>query len=344
MSELLELESVERSAISHDATVLKKRPRRLRRTEAIRNLIRETHLSPHDFVMPLFVVEGSGIEREISSMPGQFHYSVDRLPKIADRLLELGVEHVILFGIPDEKDAEGRVSLHDDGIIQRAVGHLRERYDELFITTDVCLCEYTNHGHCGVLHGHEVLNDETLEILGAQAVSHARAGADMVAPSGMMDGVVRALRNALDAAGLAETAIMSYSVKYASAYYGPFREAAQSAPAFGNRRAYQMDPANRREALREALLDVDEAADIVMVKPALAYLDIIRDVREAVSVPVACYNVSGEYSMIKAAAEAGLVDGDAVMMETLLGMKRAGADIILTYFAEDASRLLKESL
>lgn len=290
--------------------------------------------------MPLFVVEGHNVKSEISSMQGQYHYSVDRLSEITDSLLDVGVQNVILFGIPDEKDAEGRVSLDSDGIIQRAVRHLRDQYAELFITTDVCLCEYTNHGHCGVLDGHSVNNDETLLILQEQAVSHARAGADMVAPSGMMDGVVAALRIALDEAEFIETAIMSYSVKYASAYYGPFRDAAQSAPAFGDRRGYQMDPANRREALREVLNDVHEGADIVMVKPALAYLDIIRDVRESVNLPVACYNVSGEYAMIKSAAQAGLIDGSAVMLESLTAMKRAGSDIILTYFAEDASRLL----
>jgi len=319
---------------------LARRPRRLRRTSVIRDLVRETHLSPKDFIMPLFVVEGYDVKNEIASMQGQYHYSVDRLTEVVDSLLDVGVQHVILFGIPDEKDAEGRVSLDSDGIIQRAVGHLRERYPELFITTDVCLCEYTNHGHCGVLDGSSVKNDETLLILQEQAISHARAGADMVAPSGMMDGVVAALRFALDDAELSETAIMSYSVKYASAYYGPFRDAAQSAPAFGDRRGYQMDPANRREALREVLEDVHEGADIVMVKPALAYLDIIRDVRDSVNLPVACYNVSGEYAMIKSAANAGLIDGDAVMLESLTAMKRAGADIILTYFAEDASRLL----
>ncbi len=319
---------------------LTRRPRRLRRTSVIRDLVRETHLSPKDFIMPLFVVEGHNVKSEISSMQGQYHYSVDRLSEITDSLLDVGVQNVILFGIPDEKDAEGRVSLDSDGIIQRAVRHLRDQYAELFITTDVCLCEYTNHGHCGVLDGHSVNNDETLLILQEQAVSHARAGADMVAPSGMMDGVVAALRIALDEAEFIETAIMSYSVKYASAYYGPFRDAAQSAPAFGDRRGYQMDPANRREALREVLNDVHEGADIVMVKPALAYLDIIRDVRESVNLPVACYNVSGEYAMIKSAAQAGLIDGSAVMLESLTAMKRAGSDIILTYFAEDASRLL----
>lgn len=319
---------------------LRHRPRRLRRTSTIRDLVRETHLSPKDFIMPLFVVEGHNVKNEIGSMLGQYHFSVDRLNEVTDSLLDVGVQHVILFGIPDEKDSEGRVSLDSDGIIQRAARHLREQYAELFITTDVCLCEYTNHGHCGLLDGHSVNNDETLLILQEQAVSHARAGADMVAPSGMMDGVVAALRVALDEAELVETAIMSYSAKYASAYYGPFRDAAQSAPAFGDRRGYQMDPANRREALREVLDDVHEGADIVMVKPALAYLDIIREVRDSVNLPVACYSVSGEYTMIKLAAQAGLIDGDAIMLESLTAMKRAGADIIITYFAEDASRLL----
>ncbi|HUF10055.1 MAG TPA: porphobilinogen synthase [Rhodothermales bacterium] len=321
----------------------KTRPRRLRHTPAVRALVRETHLRPNDMIMPLFVVEGVDVTREIASMPGQFHHSVDRLDSIVDRLLEVGVGNVILFGIPESKDPEGRVSLDDDGIIQRAVRHLRGRYRELHITTDVCLCEYTDHGHCGVLRDGTVDNDPTLEILARQAVSHALAGADMVAPSGMMDGMVAAIRGALDSAGYSGTPIMSYSAKYASAYYGPFREAAQSTPQTGDRRGYQMDPSNRREAFREVQLDIEEGADIVMVKPALAYLDIIRDVRERVDVPVACFNVSGEYAMIKAAARAGFIDEDAVMMESLIGMKRAGADIILTYFAERAARFLAHS-
>lgn len=319
------------------------RPRRLRRTNEIRSLVRETHLRPDDLIMPLFVVEGSNVEREISSMPEQYHYSVDRLNGIVDALLASGIRNVILFGIPNEKDPEGRVSLREDGVIQKAIRRLKEDYPELHVTTDVCLCEYTDHGHCGVLRNGAVDNDPTLDILQEQAVSHAEAGVDMVAPSGMIDGMVAAIRNGLDAAGYRGIPIMSYSAKYASAYYGPFREAAQSAPQMGDRRGYQMDAANRREALREVFLDIEEGADIVMVKPALAYLDVIREVSDSVEVPVACYNVSGEYAMIKAAARAGLVDGRAVMMETLLGMKRAGANIIITYFAEEAARLIKDT-
>lgn len=316
------------------------RPRRLRRTHEIRALVRETHLHPDQLIMPVFVVEGSNVKEEISSMPGQYHYSVDRLDDIVDALLEVGVRSVILFGIPAEKDPEGRVSLRDDGVIQQSIRHLKDGYPELHVITDVCLCEYTDHGHCGILRNGTVDNDPTLSILQEQAVSHAAAGADMVAPSGMMDGMVAAIRTALDAAGYGGVSIMSYSAKYASAYYGPFREAAQSAPQTGDRRGYQMDSANRREALREVFLDIDEGADVVMVKPALAYLDVIREVRDSVAVPVACYNVSGEYAMMMAAAQAGLVDGTAIMMESLLAMRRAGADIILTYFAEEAARLL----
>lgn len=321
-------------------TELRHRPRRLRRTSTIRNLVRETRLHPSDFIMPVFVVEGSNVKREISSMPGQYHYSVDRLSDIVDRLLEVEVESVILFGIPETKDAEGRVSLHDDGIIQRSIRHLKDEYPELYVLTDVCLCEYTDHGHCGVLKDGTVDNDPTLGILQEQAVSHAEAGADMIAPSGMMDGMVAAIRGGLDEAGFEGVPIMSYSAKYASAFYGPFREAAQSAPQSGDRRGYQMDAANRREALKEVFLDIEEGADIVMVKPALAYMDIIREVRDSVDVPIACYNVSGEYAMVKAAALAGLIDEEAVMLESLLGMKRAGADLILTYFAEAAARII----
>ena len=322
-------------------TELRHRPRRLRHRPAIRNLVSETRLHASDFIKPLFVVEGSNVKREITSMPGQHHYSVDRLDDIIDRLLEVGVGAVILFGIPEEKDPEGRVSLHDDGIIQRSIRHLKDEYPDLYILTDVCLCEYTDHGHCGILKNGTVDNDPTLAILREQAVSHAEAGVDMIAPSGMMDGVVAAIRNALDEAGFEGTPIMSYSAKYASAFYGPFREAAQSAPQTGDRRGYQMDAANRREALKEVFLDIEEGADIVMVKPALAYLDVIREVRDSVDVPVACYNVSGEYAMVKAAARAGLIDEEAVMLESLLGMKRAGADLILTYFAEAAARLIE---
>ena len=317
------------------------RPRRLRSSKAIRSLVRETRLHADDFMMPLFVVPGKEVLTEIPSMPGMYHHSIDRIDETVDRLVEVGIRSVILFGIPEYKDAEGSDSLHDGGIIQLAVRHLRSRYPDLYVATDVCLCEYTDHGHCGVLRGESVDNDRTLPLLQKQAVSHARAGAHMVAPSGMMDGVVGSIRTALDEEGFSDVALMSYAVKYASAYYGPFRDAAQSTPKFGDRRAYQMDPPNRREALREALLDVEEGADIIMVKPALAYLDILREVADTVDVPVACFSVSGEYSMIKAAAAAGFVDGDRIMMETLTSMRRAGADIILTYFAEEAGGLLQ---
>jgi porphobilinogen synthase len=316
------------------------RPRRLRGSDALRALVRETGVTRDDLVMPVFVVPGSGVRREIASMPGIYHHSVDELDREAEALLEAGVRRVILFGIPPEKDAAGSDSFSDDGIIQRALRHLRARYPGLYLITDVCLCEYTDHGHCGLVADGDVDNDETLVLLQRQAVSHARAGAHMVAPSGMMDGVVKALRTALDAGGFAGLPIMSYSVKYASAFYGPFREAAGSAPQYGDRRTYQMDPANAREGLREAALDLAEGADILMVKPALAYLDVLRRLRERFDVPLAAFNVSGEYSMVKAAAARGWVDEEAVMMEVLTSIKRAGADIILTYFARDAGRML----
>ncbi len=316
-----------------------RRPRRLRAHAAIRGMVRESSLSPEQFIMPLFVEPGENIRRPIASMPGQYRYSVDRLPEAIDALLAAGVQSVILFGIPEHKDATGTDSLHEGGIVQRALRMLRNLYPELYLITDVCLCEYTDHGHCGVFRDGTVVNDETLPLLQQQAVSHAEAGAHMVAPSGMMDGAVAAIRAALEQRH-SSVALMSYAVKYASAYYGPFREAAESAPQEGNRKGYQMDPANSREALREALLDQEQGADIIMVKPALAYLDVIQSVRAAVDVPVACYNVSGEYSMIKAAGAAGLIDEDAVILESLLAMKRAGADIIITYFAEHAARLL----
>ncbi len=318
------------------------RPRRLRSGPSIRSMVRETRLHADDLIMPLFVEPGSNVKRPITLMPGQYRYSIDMLPAAVDALLEVGVRSVILFGIPERKDSTGSDSLHDDGIVQKALRTLRSSHPDLYLITDVCLCEYTDHGHCGVLRNGVVINDETLRLLQKQAVSHADSGADMVAPSGMMDGMTAALRSSLDTEGHTGVSIMSYSVKYASAYYGPFREAADSSPQQGNRRAYQMDPPNRREALREARLDVAEGADIIMVKPALAYLDIVRMVRDDVACPVACYNVSGEYSMIKAAAAAGMIDEQAVMMETLVSMKRAGADLILTYFAEDAARLLKQ--
>lgn len=317
------------------------RPRRLRRSENLRRLVRETRLSVDQFVYPLFAVEGRGIRNPVKSMPGVFQLSVDELVKEAASVQELGVPAVLLFGLPDHKDEGGSAAYAPDGIIQKAVMALKERLPELVVITDVCLCEYTSHGHCGLLQGERVDNDATLEVLAQVALSHARAGADLVAPSDMMDGRIGAVRAALDQNGYADTAVMAYAAKYCSAFYGPFRDAAESAPRFGDRRAYQMDPANALEALREVALDIQEGADIVMVKPALAYLDVIRLVRDQFDRPLAAYNVSGEYSMIKAAAANGWLDGDRVMLETLLAIRRAGADLIITYFAKDAARLLQ---
>jgi len=319
------------------------RPRRLRKTAALRRLVRETELDPADFVYPLFVQHGRGVEEAVPSMPGVFRYSVDTVVGEAAGALREGVGSVILFGIPDKKDARGSSAYDDQGVVPSAVRALKEKLPELVVMTDVCLCEYTDHGHCGVLAGEEVDNDPTLEVLAREALCHARAGADVIAPSDMMDGRVGAIRAALDGAGFASLPILSYAAKYASGYYGPFREAAESTPSFGDRRSYQMDPANAREALREVDLDIAEGADMVMVKPALAYLDVIRAVRERVTVPVVAYNVSGEYAMVKAAAERGWVDGDRVMMENLTAIKRAGADLILTYHAREAARLLGSS-
>jgi porphobilinogen synthase len=316
------------------------RPRRLRNSELLRSLVRETIITKDDFIYPLFVAAGKGIEKEISSMPGIFQRSIDRLGPEIDGLLKIGVRRVILFGIPEQKDEIGFDSFSDKGIIQQATRYLKSHYPELLVITDVCMCEYTDHGHCGIIHEGDVHNDTTLHYLQKQVVSHARAGVDMVAPSGMMDGMVSAIREALDEEGFEQIPIMSYSVKYASAFYGPFRDAAESAPRFGDRKRYQMDSANVLEGLREVELDIDEGADIVMVKPALSYLDIIAQVRAITNLPVACYNVSGEYSMVKAAAEKGWIDGEKVMMEMLLSMKRAGADIIITYFAKEAAGLL----
>ncbi|HJQ71479.1 MAG TPA: porphobilinogen synthase [Blastocatellia bacterium] len=309
------------------------RPRRLRRTEPLRAMMRETRLSPDDFVYPLFVCEGEGVRREIGSMPGCFNLSVDELVKEVDAARRSGVRSVILFGVPDAKDAEGRQAYAEDGITQRAIRALKRETKDVVVIADNCLCEYTDHGHCGVIEGGEVLNDPTLDLLARTAVSQAEAGADIIAPSNMMDGFVAAIRAALDSAGFEQIPIMSYAVKYASGFYGPFREAAQSAPQFGDRRGYQMDPANAREAMREAELDYQEGADILMVKPALPYLDIIRAVRERFDVPVAAYQVSGEYAMIKAAARMGWIDEERVSVESLTSIKRAGAEIILTYYA-----------
>jgi porphobilinogen synthase len=318
------------------------RPRRLRRTTAIRDMVRETTLSVKDLIAPLFVKHGQGEKEPISTMPGQYHFSVDAIVKEADELWALGIPAIILFGLPDKKDAEGSRSWADDGIVQQAVSAIKGRLPEMAVITDVCLCEYTDHGHCGVIRDNEVDNDATLELLARQAVSHARAGVDLVAPSDMMDGRVGAIRNALDAENYQGIGILSYAVKYASAFYGPFREAADSAPQFGDRSGYQMDPANAIEALKEAELDMEEGADIIMVKPAMPYLDIIRRVRELSLVPVAAYNVSGEYAMVKAAGMKGWIDEKRVMMEMLTSIKRAGADLILTYFAKEAAVILSQ--
>jgi porphobilinogen synthase len=317
------------------------RPRRLRRSEGLRRLVRETRLSVSDFVYPMFVVPGSGVAEEIGSMPGQFRYSVDRLIEAAKRVEDAGVPAVLLFGIPEKKDPAGSEAYAPAGAVQRATAALKEK-TKLLVITDVCLCEYTSHGHCGVVEGGRVLNDPTLEILARAAVSHARAGADVVAPSDMMDGRVGAIRSGLDEAGFEETAILSYAAKYASAFYGPFREAAESTPQFGDRQGYQMDPANAQEALREMALDVAEGADMLMVKPALAYLDVIRRAKETFHLPVAAYNVSGECSMIAAAARMGWIDGRRATLEVLTAIKRAGADIIITYAAVEAAGWLAE--
>ena len=314
------------------------RPRRLRRGERLRRLVRETRLTPDRLIYPLFVVPGRGVRREIGSLPGCFHLSVDESAREAREVAELGIGGVILFGLPEAKDPLGTQGYAEDGVVQQSVRAIRESCRDLLVVTDVCLCEYTSHGHCGVVEGEEVRNDPTLELLAKMALSHARAGAQVVAPSDMMDGRVGAIRAALDGQGFADTAILSYAAKYASAYYGPFREAADSAPQFGDRRSYQMDPANAREALREVRLDVEEGADMVMVKPALPYLDVIRAVRESVDLPVAAYNVSGEYAMLKAAAQKGWLDEKRAVLETLTCIARAGADVILTYHAKDFAR------
>lgn len=329
------------------------RPRRLRQTPALRGMLRETVLSPQDFIYPLFVQHGVNTQGEISSMPGQYQWSVDLLPKKAEEIARLGIPAVILFGIPDQKDPVGAENYAPDGIIQQAVRQIKDAVPELVVVSDVCLCEYTDHGHCGLLNTGEdfqshlpegyVLNDPTLAVLGKVAVSHAEAGADIIAPSGMMDGMVGAIRSVLDSSRFEHIPILSYAVKYASSFYGPFREAAQGAPKFGDRKSHQMDPANVREALREAALDVAEGADMLMVKPALPYLDVIRQVQVAFpGLPMAAYNVSGEYAMLKAAASHGWLDERSVVLETLTAIKRAGADLIITYHALDAARWLVE--
>jgi porphobilinogen synthase len=316
------------------------RPRRLRASETVRRMVRETTLSPDNFIYPLFVTHGKGVKKEISSMPGNYQQSIENLVKDCEETHSLGVPAVILFGIPEHKDELGTEAYSDEGIVQHAIKAIKNKLPDLMVITDVCLCEYTSHGHCGVIKNGHVQNDATLELLAKEALSHARAGADMVAPSDMMDGRVGAIRDILDSEGYENTPIMSYAAKYASGFYGPFREAAESTPQFGDRRSYQMDPSNSREALREVALDVEEGADIIMVKPALSYLDIISQVKQEFELPVAAYNVSGEFSMVKAAAKLGWIDGDRVMMEILTSIRRAGADMILTYHAKEAAKLL----
>ncbi|MDQ7786094.1 MAG: porphobilinogen synthase [Thermodesulfovibrionales bacterium] len=318
------------------------RPRRLRKNETIRRMVRETSLSPDNFIYPLFVTFGKGVRKEISSMPGCFQESVDRIKKHAKEVYSLGIPSILLFGIPEQKDEIGSGAYDPHGVVQHAIEAIKDSVPGLYVITDVCMCEYTSHGHCGLIRDGDVDNDSTLELLAKEAVSHAKAGADMVAPSDMMDGRVDAIRFVLDEEGFEELPIMSYAAKYASAFYGPFREAAESAPQFGDRRSYQMDPANRREALREVELDIEEGADIVMIKPALSYLDVISDVKDMFDVPVAAYNVSGEYSLIKAAGKLGWIDEQRAMMEVLTSIRRAGADLILTYFAKDAAKLLNK--
>jgi porphobilinogen synthase len=317
------------------------RPRRLRRTPALRRLVRETTLSPDNFIFPLFVCPGKGVRNEISSLPGQFHFSVDNLAREAEEIAKLGIPGVILFGLPEKKDEVGSEAWHPEGVVQKAVRAIKKAVPELTVAVDACFCEYTTHGHCGVVRDGQLDNDASLENLSRAALSYARAGADIVAPSGMLDGFVGFLREGLDEDNFDDVLILSYAAKYASAYYGPFRAAADSTPAFGDRHGYQMDPANVREAMREVALDVEEGADIIMVKPALAYLDIISEVRSEFDLPIAAYNVSGEYAMLKAAAEKGWIDHDRTMLETLLSIRRAGADMILTYHAKEAARLLR---
>jgi porphobilinogen synthase len=317
------------------------RPRRLRKNENFRAMVRETYLHKEDFIYPLFICPGKGVKNEVKSMPGIYQLSIDNVLKEIEESVNLGVKSFILFGIPEKKDELGTEAYSEHGIIQRAIREIKKRFkNDIIVITDVCMCEYTSHGHCGVVKNGEILNDETLELLGKEALTHVEAGADMVAPSDMMDGRIGYIRETLDENGFKNIPIMAYSAKYASAYYGPFRDAAESPPQFGDRKSYQMDIANSDEALREVELDIDEGADIVMVKPALSYLDIIYRVKDEFNRPVAAYNVSGEYSMIKAAAKLGWIDEDKVMFETLLSIKRAGADIILTYFAKDICKIL----
>jgi len=318
------------------------RPRRLRGSENLRKMVRETRMDKSSLIYPLFVKEGTGIEEEIPSMEGQYRYSVDRLPFELERLQKAGVNNVMLFGIPDYKDEVGSGAYDPNGIVQKALREAKKQFPDMYYITDVCMCEYTSHGHCGVLCGHDVNNDATLELLAKTAVSHVEAGADMVAPSDMMDGRVRAIREALDANGHYEAPIMSYAVKYASAFYGPFRDAAGSAPSFGDRKSYQMDFHNRREGMKEALTDVEEGADIIMVKPAMSYLDMVSEVSKAVNVPVATYSVSGEYAMVKAAAKMGWIEEERIMCEMAVSAYRAGAQIYLTYYAKELAKCMDE--
>jgi porphobilinogen synthase len=318
------------------------RHRRLRTNEAIRRMVREHHIRVEDLIYPLFVVEGEQIKEEISSMPGVYHFSLDRLNEEIDEIVKLGISSIMVFGVPHEKDECGSQADHDHGIVQQAIRYIKEKQPNLYVIADTCLCQYTSHGHCGIVENGEIVNDLSLERLVATAVSQARAGADMIAPSNMMDGFVYAIRRGLDEAGFENIPILSYAVKYASSFYGPFRDAAHSTPQFGDRRSYQMDPANAREAMREATSDVTEGADLLMVKPGLAYLDVIYRVKERFDLPVVAYNVSGEYSMVKAAAQNGWIDEQKVVLELLLSFKRAGADLILTYHAKDVSLWLKE--
>ena len=319
-----------------------KRPRRLRGGETLRKMVRETRMDKSSLIYPLFVMEGTGIQEEIPSMEGQYRYSLDRLPYKLEQLEKAGVSSIMLFGIPDHKDEIGSGAYAQDGIVQKALRSAKERFPEMYYVTDVCMCEYTSHGHCGVLCGHDVDNDKTLELLAKTALSHAQAGSDMIAPSDMMDGRVAAIRKELDQGGFSNIPIMSYAVKYASAFYDPFRDAAGSAPAFGDRKSYQMDFHNRREGMKEALMDIEEGADIIMVKPAMSYLDMVSEISKAVNVPVAAYSVSGEYAMVKAAAKMGWIDEERIIGEMAVGAYRAGAQIYITYFAEEIAKMMDE--
>ena len=318
------------------------RPRRLRNGSVLRSMVRETRISADTLIYPMFVIEGTNIKEEIATMPGQYRWSIDRMDEILQELTDAGVKSVLLFGIPKKKDEIGSSAWAEDGIVQQAIRHIKQQFPQLYVITDVCMCEYTSHGHCGILCGHSVDNDQTLEVLAKTALSHVQAGADMVAPSDMMDGRVGKIRSILDENGFSNTPIMSYSVKYASAFYGPFRDAAGSAPAFGDRKGYQMDPHNLQEAIREAELDVQEGADILMVKPGMAYLDVLYALKERFPYPIATYSVSGEYAMIKAAAMAGYVDEAALVCESAVCMYRAGADLLITYFAKELAQYIKE--